>query len=70
MIFWFFGFWPQLSKSNFLKVGFLDNSVSKESTCKAENPGSIPGLGKSTGEGIGYPFEYSWASLVAQLVNK
>ena len=29
----------------------------------------IPGLGRSTGEGIGYSFQYSWASLVAQLVN-
>ena len=31
--------------------------------------GPIPGLGKSAGEGIGYPFQYSWASLVAQLVK-
>ena len=29
----------------------------------------IPGLGRSTGEGIGYPLQYSWASLVAQLVK-
>ena len=29
----------------------------------------IPGLGRSPGEGIGYPLQYSWASLVAQLVN-
>ena len=29
----------------------------------------IPGLGRSTGEGIGYPPQYSWASLVAQLVK-
>ena len=29
----------------------------------------IPGSGRSTGEGIGYPFQYSWASLVAQLVK-
>ena len=33
------------------------------------DPGSIPGLGKSAGEGIGYPFQYSWASIVAQLVK-
>ena len=31
--------------------------------------GSIPGLARSTGEGIGYPLQYSWASLVAQLVK-
>ena len=30
----------------------------------------IPGSGRSTGEGIGYPLQYSWASLVAQLVKK
>ena len=41
----------------------------KESTCNAGDPGSIPGLGRSAGEGIGYLFEYSWASLVAQLVK-
>ena len=33
------------------------------------SPGSIPGLGRSAGEGIGYPLQYSWASLVAQLVK-
>ena len=42
----------------------------KESACSAEDPGSIPGLGSSTGEDIGYPLQYSWASLVAQLVKK
>ena len=47
--------------------GFPDSSV--ESTCNAGDPGSIPGLGRSTGEGIGYPLQYSWASLVAQLVK-
>ena len=31
---------------------------------------STPGLGRSPGEGIGYPFQYSWASLVAQLVKE
>ena len=33
------------------------------------NPGSIPGLGRSAGEGIGYPLHFSWASFVAQLVK-
>ena len=45
------------------------SSVGKESACNAGDPGSIPGLGRSTGEGIGYPLQYSWASLVAQLVK-
>ena len=41
----------------------------KKSACNAGDPGSIPGLGSSLGEGIGYPLRYSWASLVAQLVK-
>ena len=47
--------------------GFPDSSVGKESACSAGNLGSIPVLGISAGEGIGYPLQYSWASLVAQL---
>ena len=37
----------------------------KESACNAGDPGLIPGRGRSTGEGIGYPLQYSWVSLVA-----
>ena len=50
-------------------MGFPDSSVGKESTWNVGDPSSIPGLGRSTGEGIGYPLQYSWASLVAQLVK-
>ena len=50
-------------------LGFPDSSVDKESACNAEDAGSIPGSGKSAGEGTDYPLQYSWASLVAQLVN-
>ena len=50
-------------------IDFPDSSVGKESTCNAGEPGSIPGLGRSAAEGIGYPLQYSWASLVAQLVK-
>ena len=50
-------------------MGFPHSSDRKESTCNAEDPGSIPGSGRSTREGISYPLEYSWASLVAQLVK-
>ena len=50
-------------------LGLPHSSVDKESTCNAGDPGSIPGLGKSAGEGIGYPLQCSWASLVAQLVK-
>ena len=39
--------------------GLLDSSVGKESTCNAGDPGSTPGSGRSTGEGIGYPLQYS-----------
>ena len=49
-----------------LSVGFLHNSICKESACNAGDPGLIPELGRSPGEGIGYPLQYSWASLVAQ----
>ena len=40
-------------------MGFPDRSVGKESICSAAYPGSIPGLGRSPGEGIGYPPQYS-----------
>ena len=64
-------FTKNLYKHSFvLFIGYIVNvSVGKESACNAGDPGSIPGLGRSAGEGIGYPFQYSWASLVAQLVK-
>ena len=49
--------------------GFPDSFVGKESACSAGDPSSISRSGRSTGEGIGYPLQYSWASLVAQLVK-
>ena len=51
------------------KLGFPDSSVGKESTRNAGDPGSIPESGRSAGGGIGYRFQYSWVSLVAQLVK-
>ena len=50
-------------------MGFPGSSAGKESACNAEDPSSIPGSGRSTGKWIGYPLQYSWASLVAQLVK-
>ena len=50
-------------------MGFPDSSVAKESTCNAGDPSSISGSGRSSGEGIGYPLQYSWASRVDQLVK-
>ena len=50
-------------------VSFPGGSAGKESICNAGDPVSIPGWGRFAGEEIGYPHEYSWASLVAQLVK-
>ena len=52
-----------------LKWGFPDSPAGKESTYNARDPGSIPGSGRSTGEGRGYPLQSSWSSLVAQLIK-
>ena len=58
-----------MNSLNTSTAGFPDSSVGKESTCNSEDPSSIPGSGRSIGEGIGYPLQYSRASLVAQLVK-
>ena len=50
-------------------VGFSDSSVCKEFACNTGDPGLIAGSGRYAREGIGYPFQYSWASLAAQLVK-
>ena len=50
--------------------GFPGSSVGKESTCNAGDPSSIPGSGRSPGEGNGNPLQYSWASLVAQTLKR
>ena len=50
-------------------MGMPDSSAGKESACSEGDPSLIPELGRSTGKGIGYPLQYSWASLVAQLVK-
>ena len=53
--------------SEYRKIGFPHSSVGKEFACNAGDPGLSPGPERSAGEGIGYPLQYSWASLVAQL---
>ena len=50
-------------------LGLPGGLAGKESACNAGDPGLIPGLGSSPEEGIGYPLQYSWASLVAQTVK-
>ena len=53
-----------------LVEGFPDSSVGKESACNVGDPGLIPRSGRSAGERIGYPLQYSWTFLVAQLVKE
>ena len=50
-------------------MGCPGSSAGKEYPRNAGDSGSIPGSGRSAGEGIGYPLQYSWVSLVAQLVE-
>ena len=48
---------------------FPGGSAGKEFACSAGEPSLIPGSGRSTGEGTGYPLQYPWASLLVQLVK-
>ena len=50
-------------------MSFLGSSAGKESACNSGDQSSIPGSGRSPEEGMGYPLQYSWDSLVAQMVN-
>ena len=52
-----------------IRLGFPDSSIGKESACNAGDPSLIPGSGRSAGEGIGYPLQYSWAPLMPQLIK-
>ena len=66
-LFYYSRAWPVYHLS--YQESFPDSSVGKESVCKAGDPGSIPGQGRSAGEGTGYLLQYSWPYLVAQLVK-
>ena len=57
------------ANKTFVCPGFPGSSAGKKSACNAEDPSSIPGLGRSPGEGIDYPLQDSWASLMAQIVK-
>ena len=50
-------------------MDFPGGSDDKASAYNAGDPGSIPGSGRSSGEGNGNPLQYSWTSLVTQLVK-
>ena len=52
-----------------MEEDFPSSSVGKESTCNEGDPGLIPGSRRPGGEGISYPLQYSWVSLMAQLVK-
>ena len=52
-----------------LVAGFPGSSAGKESICNVGDPSSIPGSGSFRGEGKGYLLQYSWASLVTQMVK-
>ena len=54
----------------FIDIGcFPGSTAGKESACNAGNPSSVPGLGRSPGKGYANPLQYSWASLVAQMIK-
>ena len=59
----------RLNQLRHIKSGSPGDSDSEESACNVGDLGSVPGSGRSPGEGIGYPLQCSWASLVAQLVK-
>ena len=59
--------WPKVKA--WAQVGFPHSLVGKESACNVGDPSLISGSGRYPGEGIGYPLQYSWAPLVAQLVK-
>ena len=62
--------WPPWPSHSFTVVVVVGSSAGKESTGNSEDPSSIPGSGRSPRKGIGYPLQYSWDSLVAQLVKE
>ena len=51
--------WGAIFRYILVTKGFPQSSVGKESACNAGDPGFIPGSGRSTGEGKGYPLQYS-----------
>ena len=60
----------KINKWDLIKLkGLPCSTAGKEFTYNSGDLSSIPGSGRSAGERIGYPFQYFWASLVAQLVK-
>ena len=71
LLFFITFFFPPFSghATQLVESDFPDSSVARESACSAGVPSLIPGLGRSPREGMGYPLEYSWASLVALVIK-
>ena len=63
------GYYPKYARNSYNSVGFPSSSVGKESACDEGDPSSIPGSGRFPGEGIGYPLQYCWSSLVAHKIK-
>ena len=68
-IIWYVHLFSSYFSQGKVSRGLPGSSAGKESACNAGDPGLIPGSGSSPGEGIGYPLQYSWSSLVAQMVK-
>ena len=60
---------PDARQGLTLQADFPDSSVGKEFACNAGDPSLIPESERSPGDGIGYPLQYSWVPLMAQLVK-
>ena len=58
-----------LPAGSLVLLGFPGSSADKESICNTGEPSSIPESGSYPGEGIGYPLQYSWASIRAQMIK-
>ena len=61
--------WGKKNCGTLITSDFPGSLAGKISACNVGDPGLIPVLGRSSGEGISYPLQYSWASLVAQMVK-
>ena len=66
---WSLPSWESILNPAWAAEGFPVSSDGKESACNARDLGLILGLGRSPGGGLGYPLQYSWVSLVAQMVK-
>ena len=57
---WFLPYNNMNQPEVYIRLGFPGGSDGEESACNAEDPGLIPGCGRSPGEGKGYPLHHSF----------